>query len=57
MQDLYPHASEDALDLLKKLLLFNPDKRLSAEEAVKVPTSSKEEEIANRALASLRGAV
>ena len=35
-QDLYPNASEDALDLLRKLLMFSPEKRLSAEDAVKV---------------------
>jgi mitogen-activated protein kinase 15 len=34
---LYPHASEDAIDLLKKLLHFNPNKRLSAEEAIAHP--------------------
>jgi len=31
---LYPNASEDAIDLLQKLLMFNPDKRITAEEAL-----------------------
>jgi len=34
MQTLYPSASEDAIDLLQKLLMFNPDKRITAEEAL-----------------------
>jgi mitogen-activated protein kinase 15 len=37
LNELYPHASEDAIDLLKKLLHFNPNKRLSAEEAIAHP--------------------
>jgi len=34
LQTLYPSASEDAIDLLQKLLMFNPDKRITAEEAL-----------------------
>eukprot|EP01089_Gocevia_fonbrunei_P015354 TRINITY_DN4475_c0_g1_i2.p1 TRINITY_DN4475_c0_g1~~TRINITY_DN4475_c0_g1_i2.p1 ORF type:complete len:270 (-),score=49.18 TRINITY_DN4475_c0_g1_i2:87-896(-) len=37
LAELFPHASKDALDLLSKLLQFNPTKRLSAEEAVNHP--------------------
>ncbi|XP_013413855.1 extracellular signal-regulated kinase 2-like [Lingula anatina] len=37
MEDLLPDAPKDAIDLLKKLLHFNPDKRLTAEEALKHP--------------------
>jgi len=32
-----PHASNDAVDLLKQLLTFNPDKRLTVEEAINHP--------------------
>lgn len=35
--DMFPHASEDALDLLTKLLQFNPNKRLTAAEALAHP--------------------
>lgn len=31
LRDVFPAASDDALDLLKNLMQFNPDKRLTAE--------------------------
>jgi len=31
LKDMLPSASEEALDLIKKLIVFNPNKRLSAE--------------------------
>jgi mitogen-activated protein kinase 15 len=34
---LFPNASEQAADLLHKLLEFNPDKRITAEEALRHP--------------------
>lgn len=37
LEQMYPEASADALDLLTKLLQFNPEKRISAEEAVRHP--------------------
>lgn len=36
-QELFPNASEQAADLLHKLLEFNPDKRITAEEALRHP--------------------
>jgi len=37
LRDLFPAASDDALDMIKNLLTFNPTKRLSAEEALQHP--------------------
>jgi mitogen-activated protein kinase 15 len=37
LDDLFPHASADALDLLAKCLTFNPDKRITAAEALAHP--------------------
>ncbi|KAG2424506.1 hypothetical protein HYH02_015176 [Chlamydomonas schloesseri] len=37
LQDMFPHASPDAADLLRKLLVFNPHKRLTAEQALRHP--------------------
>ena len=34
LKDMFPSASEEALDMIKKLLVFNPNKRLSAEQAL-----------------------
>mmetsp|Transcript_1763 Transcript_1763/g.2549 ORF Transcript_1763/g.2549 Transcript_1763/m.2549 type:complete len:155 (+) Transcript_1763:3-467(+) len=37
IRSLYPNASADALDLLGKLLQFNPEKRITSTEALKHP--------------------
>lgn len=37
LRDMFPTASDDALDLLKNLMQFNPHKRLTAEQALKHP--------------------
>lgn len=33
----YPHASQDSINLLKRMLAFHPDKRISVEEAMRHP--------------------
>ena len=35
--EIFPTASEEALDMVDKMLQFNPEKRLSAEDALKHP--------------------
>jgi mitogen-activated protein kinase 1/3 len=37
LKSLYPEADEPALDLLEKMLVFNPDKRITAEEILAHP--------------------
>jgi mitogen-activated protein kinase 15 len=37
LRDVFPTASDDALDMLKNLLQFNPTKRLSADAALRHP--------------------
>lgn len=37
LRDLFPACSDDALDLLKNLMHFNPSKRLTADQALKHP--------------------
>jgi len=34
LSSMFPNADEDALDLLQKLLMFNPDKRITAEQSL-----------------------
>ena len=41
LNDLLPDAPEDALDLLNKMLQFNPDKRATAEEVLEHPYVAK----------------
>jgi len=37
LKTLYPEANEQALDLLEKMLVFNPEKRITAEECLAHP--------------------
>lgn len=37
LDDMFPHAEKDALDLLRQLLQFNPEKRITAEESLQHP--------------------
>jgi mitogen-activated protein kinase 15 len=34
LDDMYPNADDEAMDLLKKLLTFNPDKRITVEQCL-----------------------
>ena len=37
LRDMFPTASDDALDLLRNLLQFNPNRRLTADQALRHP--------------------
>jgi len=37
LQEMYPHASEEALDLMRQCLAFNPNKRITAEQSLEHP--------------------
>ena len=37
IRDMFPSAPDEAIDLIKNLLQFNPNKRLSAEQALRHP--------------------
>jgi len=37
LRDMFPTASDDALDMLRNLLQFNPGRRLSCEQALRHP--------------------
>ena len=37
LNEIYPRASPEAIDMMRKLLYFNPSRRLNAEEALKHP--------------------
>ena len=41
LKDMFPTASPEAIDLMKNLLHFNPNKRLTAEEALRHPYVSQ----------------
>lgn len=41
LRDVFPTASDESLDLLKSLLQFNPNKRLTAEQALRHPYVSQ----------------
>ena len=41
MIDILPQADDISLDLLNKLLHFNPDKRITAEQCLEHPYLSK----------------
>jgi len=41
LSDLFSNADDDTLDLLRKLLMFSPDKRITAEEALEHPYLSQ----------------
>jgi len=41
LNEIYPAAGVDAIDLLHKCLLFNPKKRITIEEGMKHPFLAK----------------
>lgn len=47
LADIFPNATPEALDLLKKALLFNPNKRITAEQALQHPFVEQFHDAAN----------
>lgn len=52
-QDLFPDADVEGIDLLRKLLRFNPEKRLTAEQALEHPYVSQYHDLEYEATASM----
>ena len=52
LESLYPAADQAAIDLLKKMLMFNPEKRLTALQALEhdflVPVRRKDMEVRSK---------
>eukprot|EP00878_Enallax_costatus_P040606 GHUV01046925.1.p1 GENE.GHUV01046925.1~~GHUV01046925.1.p1 ORF type:complete len:169 (+),score=46.53 GHUV01046925.1:68-508(+) len=42
LEDIFPEASADCLDLLRRMMQFDPDKRITAAEALQHPYFSNE---------------
>jgi serine/threonine protein kinase len=54
LEEQFPNADKDAIDLLKKMLIINPEKRITIQEALKHPFLSDDYNVEEKCLSTFK---